>query len=117
MSRPQEFWEHLAMTHMHAPRVSYFIICTVPTVPTTTAFSKVLYCTYIPRPMPERYPLYAKGILFHITFGISTNQAVTVASCSMYMPYVLLYYTKGWTAHQTDIAPTAHAASYSDQFR
>ena len=61
--QPWEFWEHPAMTHMHASRVSSFIICTVPTVPTITAFSKVLYCTYIPRRMPEvsslcqRHPL------------------------------------------------------------
>ena len=41
-----KFWEHLAMTHMHASKVSSLIICTVPTYCTyLLPLPSVLYCT------------------------------------------------------------------------
>ena len=56
--QPWEFWEHPAMTHMHASRVSSFIICMYST-----------YCTYY-HCLLQSTVLYvhtsahAKGILF-----------------------------------------------------
>ena len=79
----------------------------------------LVYLLPLPSQQPFKYCIvrtyrqaHTKGILIHATCGISTNQAVTEASYSMY--HKSCY--KGWTPHQTNIAPTAHAASHSGQF-